>query len=152
MSNRIMIKRQLDHKPSRNAQDIRLADRQYLIQGPVFSDDMAETMTGLWIPVSKEMKERNVAKVLKAGPGCTLAKVGEYVTFAAITGESYNHLKPQPVYRDFFDDAGLFTLHEENVRAVLPEEQSVPIALLEVKEDGKDCCCEKGGPLRAVDS
>jgi hypothetical protein len=34
----------------------------------------------------------------------------------------------------------------------LPEEEVVPVALLEVKEDGKDCCCEKGGPLRAVDS
>jgi hypothetical protein len=152
MSNRIMIKRQLDHRPSRKVEDIRLAERQYLIQGPVFSEDMAETMTGLWIPMSKEMKERNVGKVLKAGPGCTLAKAGEYITFAAITGENFNHLKPQPVYRDYFDDAGLFTLHEENVRAVLPEEEAVPVALLEVKEDGKDSCCEKGGPLRAVDS
>jgi hypothetical protein len=152
MRNRIMIKRQLDHRPSRKVEDIRLAERQYLIQGPVFSEDMAETMTGLWIPMSKEMKERNVGKVLKAGPGCTLAKAGEYITFAAITGENFNHLKPQPVYRDYFDDAGLFTLHEENVRAVLPEEEAVPVALLEVKEDGKDSCCEKGGPLRAVDS
>jgi hypothetical protein len=152
MSNRIMIKRQLDHRPSRKVEDIRLAERQYLIQGPVFSEDMAETMTGLWIPMSKEMKERNVGKVLKAGPGCTLANAGEYITFAAITGENFNHLKPQPVYRDYFDDAGLFTLHEENVRAVLPEEEAVPVALLEVTEDGKDSCCEKGGPLRAVDS
>jgi co-chaperonin GroES (HSP10) len=146
-----MVKRQANHNPSRRWQDIRLCDRQYLVQGPVFAETESETTGGIWIPVSKEMKTINVAKVLAVGPGCTRAAVGEYVTFSSITGENFNHLKPQPVYRDYFDEEGLYTLHEDQVRAVIPEAQAVPGVLLE-ECDGKDSCCEKGRPLSAVDS
>jgi len=148
--NPIMVKRQNNHNPSRRWQDIRLCEKQYLIQGPVFAETESETTGGIWIPVSKEMKTINVGRVLAIGPGCTRAAVGEYVTFSAITGENFNHLKPQPVYRDYFDEEGLYTLHEDQVRAVIPEAQAVPGVLLE-ECDGKGNCCEKGRPLSAVD-
>jgi hypothetical protein len=121
MSRQIMVKRQADHNPSRSWKDIRLAERQYLVQGPVMNEGEGETSGGIWIPITRDMRMINVAKVLKKGPGCTLAEVGEYVVFCSITGDNFNHLKPQPVYRDYFDEDGLYTLHEENLRAVIPE-------------------------------
>lgn len=119
---RTMVKKLAGHNPSYDVNDIRLAPKQYLIAGPVISDsDSVETTGGIWVPATKDMKLTNTAKVLKVGEGCTLAKVGEYVVFSSITGESYNHLKPQPIYRDYFDESGIYTLGEECIRAVIPE-------------------------------
>jgi hypothetical protein len=121
MGKLIKVKRQADHNPSRNWEDIRLEDQQYLVRGPVITEREGETTGGIWIPIDKGMQIINVAKILKKGPGCTRAEVGEYAVFSSITGENFNHLKPQPVIRDYFDEEGLYTLHEENLRAVIPE-------------------------------
>jgi hypothetical protein len=145
------LKRVKDHNPSLRVEDIRLSRGQYLIAGPVVSDSGSmefEEDRKLWVPITKEMKFVNVSKVLKRGDGCTLAEVGEYVVFSSITGESFNHLKPQPVIRNHFDDGGLYTLDEQNVRAVIPE------AVVEQKKrevDGTSICCEKGRPREAAD-
>ena len=146
MRNTFMVKRQDSHRPSMSMGDIRLADRQYLVQGPIMADTEAETKEGIWIPITKEMKMLNAAKVLKAGPGCSLANVGEYVVFSSITGENFNHLKPQPVYRDYFDEEGLYTLDEAHVRAVIPEAVRMEPGVLLEDCNGKDLCCSERGP------
>lgn len=148
---RIMIKKQANHNPSLKMEDIRLCERQYLIQGLVTSEQGSETEGGIWIPFdAKKMKVVNSCKVLAVGPGCTRAKVGEYVVVNTITGENFYHLKPQPIHRHPFDEDGLNTIHEDLIRAVIPEAQGAPGDLLEEK-DGKDIRSEEGGPLRAVD-
>jgi hypothetical protein len=149
MARQIMVKRQADHNPSRNWKDIRLAERQYLVQGPVMNEGEGETSGGIWIPITRDMRMINVARVLAVGPGCTFAKVGEYVVFSSVTGESFNHLKPQPVYRDYFDEDGLYTLHEDHLRAVIPEGEPLPKAeeskdLMEAEDPGgqpEHCVC-----------
>lgn len=148
MSNpRIMIKKQSNHNPSLKVEDIRLCEKQYLIQGLVTSEmGAAETEGGIWIPYSKEMKVSNACRVLKVGPGCTLAKVGEYVVTNTITGENFYHLKPQPIHRHHFDEDGLYTIHEDLIRAVIPEGEKLE------ERDGKDNCCSPGGPLPAAGS
>jgi len=140
----LLLKRQADHNPSMKVEDFRLGERQYLIAGPVLSrDGAAETQNGLWIPITQDTKLINTAKVLKVGPGCSLASVGEYVIWTSITGENFNHLKPQPVHRNIFDEGGLFTLGEECVRAVIPEAVADSQAMREC--DGTHCSSEQGG-------
>ena len=134
----IRLKRIENFNPSMKIEDIRLAEKQYLVQWLIMGDsNSAETEGGLWIPVNEEIKLMNIAKVLKrAKTGCLIAKVGEYIVFSSITGENYNHLKPQPVYRGFYDLEGLYTIHEDCVRAVIPAD--IHVENVEVKNGSEN--------------
>lgn len=121
---KIYVKRNGNAVPSMKIEDIQLADGHYLIQGMVTHETDAETDGGIWIPVKKDMKVTTTLEVLKAGCKCTLAKVGDFVVVNSITGENFNHLKPQPIIRDYFDDAGLFVIHQDRILAVICPEKA----------------------------